>query len=292
VGGLCRPQIPSQMNARLSLGAVLRRTFGIYTEHAHVLLGASVMVEAVLALDRSQLARSPKLAVAALLADLAAMGLFVCAVVLLVADVREGGRLRSARELLRGAWSALGSLLLVGVVAGVTATLLVSVAPAVLVAISASVILGVGVDKEPVIPALLLVPMLTFILVLFLFSELFLFTTWSVLVAVSVLERPGRLRALGRSRELVRGNRWRVLALIFMLALPLVLVGGTIGRVFGDGGSAMAAKLFTATLIAPIPVLAATVLYFELLPSEPSPTSADSGAPGAFPPSTHCPDVT
>ena len=102
------------MGAPLSLRAVLRRTFGIYAAHASVLLTAAVVVDAVVALDQVQLRHSPVRATAALLVNLVMGGLFVCVVVLLVDDVWDGGPRRSVRELLQGAWSALGSLLLVG----------------------------------------------------------------------------------------------------------------------------------------------------------------------------------
>ncbi len=125
----------------------------------------------------------------------------------------------------------------------------------------------------------------------------FLLTIWSVTAPVVVLERPGRLRALRRSRTLVRGNRWRVFGVIALLAIPLgiashalELVGSAAGH-----GPALAAKMLVAILVAPIPLLAATALYFELrgvaasnahaTATPPYPPTTDPLPPGTIPPS-------
>jgi len=115
------------MNASSSLSTVFRRTFGIYVEQAPVLLTASITVDALIALDQVQLKRSPVLAIGVLLVNLVVFGLFVCLVVLVVADVWDGDPRRSTRELLRGAWSSLGPLLLVGVLAVIALTFLASI---------------------------------------------------------------------------------------------------------------------------------------------------------------------
>ncbi len=126
---------------------------------------------------------------------------------------------------------------------------------------------------------------LLFFPVVVLVPELFLFTIWSVVAAVAVLERPGGLRALGRSRELVRGNGWRVLALILTLTLPLALIVSVIGAAAqAVGGEAtVATRLLLATVVAPIPVLAVTALYLELRQAEPTPSPAGP-APPVLPP--------
>jgi hypothetical protein len=270
------------MAASVSLSTVLRRTFGIYAEQAPVLLTAAIIVDGVVALDRMRFNSSPALAIGEALVDLVVIGLFVCVVVLIVADVWDGEPRRSTRELLRGAWSSLGPLLLVGVVAGITLTFLTSIGPFVFFVVIASVAVKAGVGILALILGLLLVP------VMLLIPELFLITTWSVVAAVSVLERPGVLRAFGRSRELVRGNAWRVLTLILVLAFPLALAVSQIERATRTVGSgpATAASLLIAALIAPIPILAATALYFELRRAEPTSASADPTPSIALPPST------
>ncbi len=273
------------MNASLSLSTVLRRTFSIYAEQAPVLLTASIMVDAVLALDQVQFRSSPALAIGALLVNLVVIGLFVCVIVLLVADVWDGGPRRGARELLRGAWSSLGPLLLVGVLAAIAFTFLASIGWMIFFVVIFGVALSAGVGALGLIIGLFLVPVLVLV------PELFLLTIWSVLAAVAVLERPSGLNAFGRSRELVRGNGWRVLALILVLAFPLALAASALERAahVAGFGPATAVSLLVATLIAPIPILAATALYFELRHAQPTPAPADPIPPIAFPPSTSLP---
>jgi hypothetical protein len=259
------------MNAPLSLRTVLRRTFGIYTEQAPLLLAVALVLDGVVVLDRVQYKNSPVLAIGAALVNLVVIGLFVCMVVLVVADVYDGGSRRGARELLRNAFSALGPLLLVGIVAGLAITVLASIVSTILFVLIAGVALAAGVGTLGLILGLLLLPVLLVV------PELFLLTIWSVLAAVTVLERPGRLRALGRSRQLVSGNAWRVLALILMLAIPLALAAAEIERAARTAGSTPATtaiQLLIATLIAPIPALATTALYLELHRTEPTPVSA------------------
>jgi hypothetical protein len=273
------------MSGPLSLRTVLRRTFGIYAEqHALVPLAAAIMAAAV-ALNRLQVKHSLVLAIATLLVTVVAFGLFVGVVVLLVADAMDCRPRRSARELLKGALSALGPLLLVVVVSGITITLLTTIESIVIFGIFASFALSAGANVFvfilglPIVSILILVP------------ELFLLTTWSVCAAVAVLERPGGLRALGRSRELVRGNGWRVLALILVLAVPLAAAVGAIDRATGSASdtSGLVARLLVAALIAPIPVLAAAVLYFELRRAKPSPAPAVPTPPHALPPNLSLP---
>jgi hypothetical protein len=270
------------MNGSLSLRAVLRHTFGIYTTRASVLLSSTITVAAVAVLDSAPLKRSLALSLAALLVNVVVIGMFVCVVVLLVADAWDGGRPREARDLLRGAWSALGSLLLVGVFAGLAITLLSSVGSILFIVVFLSVALSTSAGVWGGILGLLLAP------VVFLVPELFLLTIWSVLAAVAVLERPGRLRALGRSRELVRGHGWRVLTLMLVLALPLAIATSAIGRAASaaGGGIAPAAGLLVAALVAPIPVLATTALYFELRRTESTVAPLAPTPPKALPPGT------
>jgi hypothetical protein len=140
-------------------------------------------------------------------------------------------------------------LLLVGVVASLAITLLSSGASIIFLVVLATAILHAGIGLWATILGLLLVP------VPILLPERFLLTIWSVLAVVAVLERPRGLRALGRSRELVRGNGWRVFALILTLALPLTFTIDATERAASHGSSGMplAARLLLAALVAPIP---------------------------------------
>jgi hypothetical protein len=275
------------MTPSLSIGIVLRRALRIYAGQARVLLMAAFAVDGVVLLDRVQFKSSPELAIVAVIVNLVVIGLFVAVVVLVVADVYDSGSRRGARELLAGALAALGPLLLVGLLAGLLLTFLSAIATIILSILIASVVLNAGVGVLGLIVGLLLVPVLVFV------PELFLITIWSVLAAVAVLERPGGLRAFGRSRELVRGNGWRVLALILVLAFPLALAAGEIERIATTAGSAPATaiQLLVATLIAPIPAIIATILYFELRRGEPTPAHVDPATPLEAPPDATIPSV-
>ena len=90
----CRqsPRIGTQ--ARLDVGAVIRRVFDIYVEQAPVLMPAAAVVfvfTGIVSARCSSLA-SPGLALVALLIDLVAVTLFTGMVVELVADVQDGRR--------------------------------------------------------------------------------------------------------------------------------------------------------------------------------------------------------
>jgi len=269
------------MSRSLSTGAVLRRTFGIYAAEAPALLAATLLVAGVLALDQARPTYGTAARIATALVDLLALGLFVGVVVLVAADVWDGGARRDIWGLLRGAWSALGRVLLAGVVAVLAITLVTSIGSAIALGVIVGIVLGSKTALGVVLLGLLVVPLVALV------AELFLLTSWSVVAAVAVLERPRGLRALGRSRELVRGNRWRVLALILTLTLPLTLIVRAVdwaAQAMG-GGAAVAIKLLAATVVAPIPVLAVTALYLELRRAEPTP------APDAPPTPVHPPEA-
>lgn len=274
-GGAC-----AAVNRSLSIDAVVRRTFGVYTGQAPRLLGATLLVAGVVAFDQARIGHPIALAIAVALINLLALGLFVCLVVLLAADVWDCGACRDFGKLLRGAWSAVGRLLLIGAVTGLTITLVTSVASVIVASVALGILLGSGTGVAGLVFGLLLLP------ILLLVPELLLLTVWSVVAPVAVLERPRGLRALGRSRALVRGNGWRVLGAILLFALPLsflVTAGDHVAQVAG-GGAAIALRLLLAVVVAPVPVLAATALYFELRRSEPAAVSAEPIAPDILSP--------
>jgi hypothetical protein len=245
----------------ISISNTLRRTFRIYAKQHALPPVAAVLIAAFVALDRTPGKRPLGVGIVAVLLALITIGLFVCVVVLLVADDFDGGPHRSARELLRAAWSALPRLLLVGVVETITITVVSSIAPVIVIGGGLAIVVTDGGGS--LLSLILVVPL---ILLLLLVLQLWLYTSWSVSVAVVVLEHPGGLRALGRSRELVRGNRWRVLALTLALAVPLAIAASAVNAASGSAssGPGLAARVLVAALIAPIPALATTVLYFEL----------------------------
>jgi hypothetical protein len=84
-----------------------------------------------------------------------------------------------------------------------------------------------------------------------------------------VVERKGVTDALGRSRDLVRGHGWQVFAVIIVLLLLNVVLGGVVQAlltaVSDDVLGYSVANLVTSVLIGPLSALAAAVLYFQLL---------------------------
>ena len=181
------------MAAQVDVGAVIRRVFDIYVEQAAVLMPAAAVVFAFTGiLGGVLIAASPTLAFLAVAIDLVAVTLFTGMVVQLVADVQDGRRDATPRQLLGAAAPVLGQLILVGVV--------------VAVGIMAGFILLI-------LPGLILI------------------TVWSVAAPVVVLEHPGVFAALRRSRLLVRGNGWRVFAVILALVVLVGAAGNLIDRV-------------------------------------------------------------
>jgi hypothetical protein len=192
--------------------------------------------------------------------------LFVGAVIDLVADVCNGSPQVSASRRLRAVKPVLGKLILVGAAASVAITLCFSLGPLVFILVllgAAFAIplggvplgLGVGLGVGLVLgSAILLVP------------GLYLVTRWSVAAPAVVLERPSGLGALGRSADLVWGNRWRIFGLVLLLLILIGVLSGTIALLAGFAGADARniAVALVDIVIAPIPVIFSTVLYFEL----------------------------
>jgi hypothetical protein len=214
--------------AQLDVGAVIRRVFDIYVEQAAVLMPAAAVVFAFTGiLGGVLIATSPTLAFLAVALDLVAVTLFTGMVVQLVADVQDGRRDATPRQLLGAATPVLGQLILVGVV--------------VAVGIMAGFILLI-------LPGLILI------------------TVWSVAAPVVVLEHPGVFAALRRSRLLVRGNGWRVFAVILALVVLVGAAGNLIDAAAESAGTGagIVARVVVGVLSAPLSALAAAVLYFDL----------------------------
>jgi hypothetical protein len=216
------------MSARIDVGAVIGRVFRIYVDQASVLMPAAAVVFVFTGILSSVLRTGG--AGAGLLAELIALVagmLFTGMVVELVDDVQDGRRDSSPGQLLRAVTPMLGQLILVAVAVGL------------------AVLLG---------------------FVLFIVPGLVLLTIWAVVVPVIVLERPPGLQALARSRELVRGNGWQVFGVILVLDFLVLILGGLID--FGADASSTALGIVVTVVVgvltAPLPALAAAVLYFDL----------------------------
>ncbi len=245
----------SPMNDKLSLAAVLRGTFSAYVERAPLLLAAALMLVAIVRLDTTLL--RAQAAVGAGLINLLLFALFVCFVVLAAQACWDERDRHGVRDLLRSSWSAVGRLLLVGVVVSLVIGVIGALESGFLIVIVASAAFAARANFTPFVAGVLLISVVL---------QLYLLTIWSVFMPVVVLERPRGLRALGRSRELVRGNRSRVLVLILALALQLFLLTAAVGaaRHLIGGVPVLTGELVLAMLMVPVPALAMTALYHEL----------------------------
>lgn len=216
------------MERSLNVGAVIDRIFKIYVDQASVLLPAAAVVFVLTAiLSEVLIAAAPVLVLVALVISLVATTLFTGMVVELVADVQDGRRDATVGQLLGAVKPAVGSLILVGIIAGLA--------------------IGIG-------------------LVLIVVPGLILITIWAVFAPVIVLEHPPGLGALGRSRELVRGNGWQVFAVVFVLVIGVEIVALVIEGIASSAGLGVGivVRVVVQILAAPLAALAASVLYFEL----------------------------
>jgi hypothetical protein len=232
------------MQRRIDSGAVIRRVLDIYVNQASVLMPAAAVVFVFTGIIAALLVvASPGLALLAVLIDLVAGTLFTGMVVELVADVQDGRRDSSPRQLLRAATPVLGQLIVVGIIAGI------------------GIVVGF---------ILIIVP------------GLYLITVWSVVAPVVVLERPGALAALSRSRQLVRGNGWQVFGVILVLYIVVGVVSFILEAAAESAGSGagIVVRVIVGVLTAPLASLAAAVLYFELGGATPRQAAAGGGGPG------------
>jgi hypothetical protein len=229
------------VSPEIDVGAILDRVFRIYRDQFPVLIQCSVIVFGLIGiLNVAITAASSALALIVLLITLVGTFIFTGAIIELVADIQDNRRDLSVGELFGSVLPVLGQLILVGLVAGICT--------------------GIGF-------VLVIVP------------GLILLTIWSVAAPVVVLERPGGLRALGRSRELVRGNGWRVFAVIFVLFALVAVVSFVIELAFSFSSAVVSALVASVVTIftAPIQALGAAVLYFALRPAEPAAAPEEAG---------------
>jgi len=216
------------VEARLDIGAVVRRVFDIYVEQAAVLMPAAAAVFVLTGIvTRLLILSNPGLAVVAVAIYFVTVTVFTGMVVSLVSDVQDGRRDASAGQLLRAATPVLGQLILVGVVAalGIVAGFILLVIPG-----------------------------------------LILLTFWFVAAPVVVVENPGVFPALRRSRLLVRGNGLRVFAVILILVVLVGVAGNIVVALAGAAGTGVGivAWVIVGILTAPLSALAAAVLYYDL----------------------------
>ena len=103
--------------------------------------------------------------------------------------------------------------------------------------------------------------------ILFIVPGFILLTWWGVAAPVVVAERPGIFKALGRSRELVRGNGWKVFAVILGSEVVAALIGTLISIVFelfGDRPDEPVALAIGEAITLPLEALAVPFMYWRL----------------------------
>lgn len=232
------------MTRKVDFATTLNEIFAIYTGNAGVLLPVAfwlfLVVAIVNGLAGSSLAWFPILIFVSTVAGTLYQGV----VVGLVRDVHDGQRDFSAMELINAVGPVLVPLVIAGLLAGI----------------------GIGIGF-----LLLIAP------------GLYLAAIWAVIAPAIVIERSGAIEAFGRSRELVRGNGWTVLGVVVVTGL----ISAAAGLILGGIGAAIASgpivrivfSALASTIAAPIPALAAGVLYYRLLPPQ-APTTPAAAAPG------------
>jgi hypothetical protein len=127
--------------------------------------------------------------------------------------------------------------------------------------------------------------MVAFGIVLLIVPGVILFTWYALAAPVVKIEGSGIRAAFRRSRELVRGNFWKVLALL----LPVLVIGDVLSELLGSAGHSLGGdgflgnwlgSIFGDVVTAPFFALAAVVSTYHLIAlhrREP-PTSAGDGA--------------
>jgi len=247
------------MNAKLDVGRVFEQIFRIYRQQFGLLIGGALAVFVPVAIVNGLLYDSGGffLTVIANAIALVAGYLYQGMVVEAARDILDGRRDQSVGGLFRSAGSVVGTLIVVGVLAGIA--------------------IAIGF-------VLLIIP------------GLFLITIWAVIVPVVVIERSGVFDAFGRSRELVKGNGWQVFGVLVLLFIGAfvaqILIAAILGGIFDSVFGFALGVLLTSLLISPLTALAASVIFFDLkaIKGEPVLASGTGGLPtrpsGAAAPAT------
>ena len=220
------------MNAKLDVGGVFEKVFRIYREQFTLLVPAALVIFVPVAILNGVLLASGGLILALLTAMIGTVATywFQGMVVEAAHDIMDGRRDHTVGTLLASVRPVLLTLVLTGIVAGIA--------------------IGIGF-------ILLIVP------------GLFLLTIWALAAPAVVIERKGVMGALDRSRELVRGHGWQVFAVIVVLLLVNLVLGGVVQAILtalsDDVLGYAVSNLLTSVLVGPLSALAAAVLYFDLL---------------------------
>ena len=219
------------MDAKLDVGRVFEQIFRIYRQQFGLLIGGALVLYIPVAIVNGVLYDDGGFfpSVIANAIALVAGYLSQRMVVEAARDILDGRRDQSIGGLFRSAGSVVGTLIVVGILAGIA--------------------IAIG-------------------LVLLIIPGLFLITIWAVIVPVVVIERTRVFESFGRSRQLVKGHGWQVfgvLVLLFIAAFVVqVLIAAILGGIFDSIFGFAIGFLITSLLLAPLTALAASVIYFEL----------------------------
>ena len=220
------------MNGKLDVAGVFERIFAIYRDQFTLLVPAALVVFVPVAILNGVLLASGGVILALLTVAIGTVATywFQGMVVEAAHDIMDGRRDHTVGSLLSSVRPVFLTLVFTGIVAGIA--------------------IAIGF-------VLLIVP------------GLFLMTIWALAAPVVVIERKGVMDALDRSRGLVRGHGWQVFAVIVVLLLVNIVLGGVVQAILTAAsddvlGFALS-NLLTSVLVGPLSALAAAVLYFELL---------------------------
>jgi hypothetical protein len=215
---------------QISVGDVLSETLSIYRQNFGALIGGALVVFVVVGIATGLLQNAGGLILGtlALIVDLVGRAVFVGFVVKLVQDVRDGRRDNSVGDLLSSVSDSILPLIGFGILFGI----------------------GVGIGF-----LLLIIP------------GFFLLTMWSVGAPAIVVEDEGPIGAFGRSWKLVKGDGWRVFAVLVVVFLIVLAASGILAAVahaISGGVLTLIAAILAEAITAPIYALAAGVLFFNL----------------------------
>jgi hypothetical protein len=233
------------MNGKLVVAAVFERVFAVYRDQFTLLVPAALIVFLPVAILNGVLLSSGGVLVglAAAVIGTVATYWYQGMVVEAAHDIMDGRRDHTVGSLLGSVRPVLLTLIVTGIVAGI------------------GILFGF---------ILLIVP------------GLFLLTIWALAAPVVVIERKGVFDALGRSRALVRGHGWQVFAVIVVLFLLNIVLGGVLQAILtalaDDVLGYAVSNLVTSVLIGPLSGLAAAVIYFDLLRLHGETADADTAA--------------
>jgi hypothetical protein len=250
------------MKRRVRVVEMFSRVVQIYMSESRFLL--SVAAGAVLTVAGASVlpsAISGALGIVALTIDVGAVVVFTRLVIECVADFYAGGRGLSTRAAIRRIKPSLGKLAVSMIAAGTATTFLFLLGSAIASGLVISEALGTAhshLTDE--------IPLLVVAAAVFFLPGFLLMTVWSLVAPVAVLERPAGLGALARSRELVGSSRWQMLmvvaALLVSLGIIAALIYGLADKV--GMGLGIATGAVASIVVAPLPPLVSSVLYFEL----------------------------